>query len=366
MYVYFPAVKGKQGDFEFYSIQVSFDALAKSFVFDDSSLPIEVRSQRELNIVRARKFHKYIEDNPKDFVTGSVIGTVDESAVFIPIESPFVDNVGALRIPADFTITLADGQHRQKGIDLLEQAGGIGHQSLPVILYQAFSPKRRQQIFTDVNSNSVKPSTSLSMTFDHRSNFVNWVKEVTRSVPGLVGCVEFEANSVGAKSLRLWPLISFKSFICNLTGLTESIFDQQIIDDNSRKMLSSIVKQFLEGLNHLPLWKDMLTKKVNPAELRADYIVSHAVFLEALGLWGRQLLEHFDETKEQRWDLMERLSQVSIQKDAYIGRCVTPQRTIQKNHFGIRSTASLICKVTGIPASPAMEDTEKVLAQSAS
>jgi DNA sulfur modification protein DndB len=360
MYVYFPAIKGHQGDFVYYSVQVPFNSLNASFVFDDSSLPIELRCQREIDISRAKRFSDYINSNPNNFVTGAVVGTVDDQAHFIPLEGPFSNgDVGVLRIPATHRIVLCDGQHRQKGIQLaLEADNAAANATLPIILYAAEDTARKQQIFTDINANTVKPSTSLSMTFDHRSSFNSFIKEVAKVNPAVCSAIEYERNSVGSKSLRLWPLVSFKSFIVNLTGLTEKSFDEQICDEDNRKILVNVVSQFIKGLDNLPMWADVLSKRIPIGEVRQDYIVAHAVFLEALGVYGAHLLQHFNQTGKPDWSLMEKLREVSVDKASYIGRCVTPQMTIAKNQFGIKSTASKICRVAGIPTSQHLDAIE--------
>lgn len=359
MHIYFPAIKGSQGGFNYFSVQVSFKALGSSFIFDDTSLPIELRCQRELDISRARRFANYITDNPNSFVTGSVVGTVDSNVKFIPLDGPFSNgDVGVLQVSADYRIVLCDGQHRQKGIELALEAGANGSDTLPIILYQAPETDRKQQIFTDINANTVKPSSSLSMAFDSRSDFVSFIKDVAKSNPAIYKSIDFERNSVGSKSLRLWPLVSFKSFICNLTCLSEKSFSDNITNPDSRAKLVEIVSSFLSGLNNLPYWSDMLGKRVNLTELRQDTIVSHAVFLEALGHYGAHLLQHFQEIGAIQWSLMENLSNVDVSKSNWVGRCVSPQHTIVKNQFGIKSTAAKICRDAGIPTSQMLDDVE--------
>ena len=362
MFVHLPAIKGYQGGFEFYTVHVTMDGLLSSFVFDDTTLPVELRCQRELNKSRAAKFCEYIEENPQSFVTGAVIGTVNETAKFIPLDGPFSNgDIGVLRIPATERIVLCDGQHRQNGILMAlnnEANEEFKNSHLPIILYVATSIQRKQQIFTDVNANTVKPSTSLVMTFDHRSNFISFVKDAAKSNTRVHNAIEWERSSVGSRSLRLWPLVSFKSFLCNLTRLSEANFDIQISEPDNRAILLEVVTKFLKGLDNLPLFADLLDRKVDVTEVRQTYIVGHAVFLEALGLYGAQLLQHFDRTGKADWDLMQALKEVPVDKTSWVGRCVTPQLTINKNQFGIKSTAAFICRMTNIPTSTAMDEAE--------
>lgn len=367
MFVYFPAVRGTQGGFEYYSVQVKFGELANSFVFDDTTLPLEMRCQRELNIGRARKFAEYINTNPDTFITGAVLGTVDDEVKFIPFEGPFANgDIGMLQLPANKRIVLCDGQHRQAGIGFaMENDKTNANNTLPIILYSASTKERQQQIFTDVNSNQVKPASSLSMSFDHRSSFVSFVKDVGKRAPRIRNAIEYEKNSVGAKSLRLWPLVSFKSFIVNLTHLTDKTFDERIQDAQTREKLLDVVVAFIQGLDNLPLWKDTLDRKIQATELRQDYVVCHAVFLEALGHYGAHLMQQMESIGKADWSLMEKLANVPVDKASYIGRCVSHQGTIEKNSFGIKSTAALICKLTDTPLSDDLRDADGKVAAKA-
>ncbi len=361
MYIHFGAIKGHQGGHDYYTIQVPFSSLSDSFVFDDEDLPIEMRCQREINIARAKKFANYMEDNPNNFVTGAVVGTVDEGVEFIPLEGKFTDgSVGVLRLPLNHKIVLSDGQHRQRGIQIAceESPELYARQTIPVVLYCAVDISRKQQIFADLNSHSVKPSSSLAITFDHRSNFLNFVKSIAVDVPYLRKVIEYEKSSVSVNSNRLWPLVSFKSFIINLTGLTEANFDSNIADDKIRQVIKDTVVKFIEGLGNLPYWDEITSKPKNLKQIRQDYIVAHAVFLEALGIYGRQLIQHFDDIGQMDWLLMKNLSKVDVSKENWIGRCLSPQMTIQKNQFGIKSTAAQICRIAEIPLSQALNDIE--------
>ena len=148
MKVTFPALKGTQSGLTFYTVMSSYNDLNKNFIFDDHDLPIELRQQRALNEGRAAAFANYIKENPETYVTGAVVGTIDDRVKFIPLESPFVsnDSVGLLQFDSDMKICLVDGQHRQRGIgSAVDENPNIGSEELPIVLYTADSIKRKQQ-----------------------------------------------------------------------------------------------------------------------------------------------------------------------------------------------------------------------------
>ena len=354
------AIKGHQGGFEFYSANIPFKQLAEHFAFDDSSASVTERCQREIHLGRAKKFSTYIKSNP-GYITGAVVGTV-EDIEFIPIQHEQSDgNVGFIKLPDDYKIVLCDGQHRQKGIAMaLEDSPELENHTLPVILYSADTIERKQQIFADINTKSVKPSSSLAIAFNHRSAFLNFVKSLTQSLPYLQDCIEFERSSVSPRSRKLWPLVSFKTFIVNLTGLTEANFDQQLDSEEKSQALRELVVKFIEGLSNIKFWYEAISG-MKLEHIRQNTIAAHAVFLEALGIYGNQLIQKFDQQGEINWQEMSHLQNIDVNKTAWIGRCVTQQMTINKNQFGIKSTAALICKLTDTPLSEALQHADDLV-----
>lgn len=360
MKVTFPAIKGIQSGLTFYTVLASYKDLKKNFIFDDSDLPIEMRQQRSLNEGRALAFAKYIKDNPSSYVTGAVVGTIDNSVRFIPLESPFVedDSVGLLQLDSDMPICLVDGQHRQRGLSLaIDENPTIENEQLPIVLYTAEGIERKQQIFADQNGHTVKPSSSLNITFDHRGTLNSFVKELASEIPSIKNRIDYESSSVGSLSHKFWPLVSFKKFICHLTGMNEKTFCKEVNNKEMSDRIKEIIKEVINGFDHLPLWKSALSGEIPAKEVRENYIVAHAVFLEALGVWAQQMMLHFDANGKIDYSFMKVLSNVNTEKlsQNWCGRCVSHQGTMVKSSFGVNSTAAMLCKLTGLELSCDLE-----------
>jgi DNA sulfur modification protein DndB len=353
MKVTFPAIKGSQSGLVFYTVMATYKDLGKSFIFDDSDLPIEMRQQRTLNEGRAAAFSNYIKDNPESYVTGAVVGTIDDRVKFIPLESPFVqdDSVGLLQFDSDTPICLVDGQHRQRGISIaVDENPTIEDEQLPIVLYTANSIERKQQIFADQNGHTVKPSSSLNITFDHRGELNKFVKELASEIPSIKSRIDYESSSVGSLSHKFWPLVSFRKFICNITGMNERTFEKEVSDKETSDKLKEIIKEVISGFDHLPMWGEAINGVVPVKEVRENYIVAHAVFLEALGVWAQRMMFHFDKHGAIDYSFMSVLSKVDTQKLStnWNGRCVSHQGTMVKTSFGVNSTAAMLCKLTGL------------------
>ena len=107
---------------------------------------------------------------------------------------------------------------------------------------------------------------------------------------------------------------------------------------------TSFVLEFVNALGTIPMWNEMLVGMVSAEEMRNDYILSHAVFLNALGTFGAKL---DDITK------MEGLSIVSPSKTSpmWENRCINRGK-MQKNGDGIKSTAAVLMKCCGVEMPP--------------
>lgn len=353
MDLYLPVTKGLQGGHTIYSAMVSYAELSQCFIFDDEDLPVELRQQRDINEKRADSFFKYMAENEQTYVSGSLTGTYNDEVEFIPLDNPFASGkLGVLKIPSTTRVALSDGQHRQRGISAYFEAfPDQGHQCIPVKLYFADSIERKQQIFADINGHTVKPSSSLSITFDHRSAMNKFVKELLETLPDIKQRVDMSNASVGAKSQKLWPIVSFKRTLCYLLGMSEKQFAQEVDSEELRGRIKQICVNFFTGLNYLPSYQAMIEGKLDLSEVRKEKVVSHSVFLEALGVYGNALLLTFDDSGQEQWDMMAALSCVDVTKmiPDWRGRCVNINGTMNKSTYGVKSTAAMVCSKTGIP-----------------
>ncbi|MFK4996994.1 DNA sulfur modification protein DndB [Bacillus sp. N9] len=76
----------------------------------------------------------------------------------------------------------------------------------------------------------------------------------------------------------------------------------------------------------------ILNKELTPRELRINYIVGHAVFVEALGLLGYYLRKYH----ENEWkDYINKLSKIDWDRnnlEDWLGRAFNKNGRIQKRH----------------------------------
>jgi len=368
MELYLPVTKGSQGGHTIYCAMVSYAELSQCFIFDDEDLPVELRQQRDINEKRADSFFKYMEENEQSYVSGSLTGTYNKEVEFIPLDNPFAsDKLGLLKIPSTSRICLCDGQHRQAGIAAYFDAHpDQGHQCIPVKLYFADTVERKQQIFADINGHTVKPSASLAITFDHRTAMNTFVKELLEELPHIKSKVDMSNASVGSKSQKLWPVVSFKRTLCHLLGLSEKQFAEEVDSNQVREQIKQICVNFFNGLAYVPYYQSMIDGKLDLVEARQEKVVSHAVFLEALGVYGNALLLTFDDNGAEDWGMMANLKNIDVTKmnSDWRGRCVNINGTMNKSAFGVKSTAAMICSKANIPLTDDLQKFEQRVTES--
>ncbi|QYK83478.1 DNA sulfur modification protein DndB (plasmid) [Aeromonas media] len=357
----FPAVRGIQAGKEFFAAQVPFIQLEKMFVFDDEVLPAELRMQRELNTRRAVGISDYIVQNQRDYVLPALTSSVSARMWFDALPGNHGQRLGMLNIPLDAVMLINDGQHRRAGIEMaIRRVPTLKSEMVTVVFFYDEGLKRSQQIFSDINCKQVKPSSALSALFDHRDLMNIWLKEVIQGVPGLTGKIEKETASVGAKSSRLWSVVSFKKFLGAMCGVNDGNAEQILADAKQRKASIAFFIRFFNALaEHVPGWAPMMGGLLPAAEVREDMVIGHAVFLEALAIACRPLL--LDERGQPAWETCDlaplaKLASINPNKDApsWKYRAVTINGTMNKTAFGVMATASILRGVMELTLSPDM------------
>jgi len=364
----FPAARGIQAGREYYVAQVPYGSLVKLFRFDEEEVvPAECRAQRLLNPRRAEEVGEYVLDNPDDYVLPALTANVSAEMSFEPVATPGAsDRLGMLYIPMTATMLIIDGQHRRRGIELaIDQRPSLRSETVAVTIYYDRGLARAQQMFADINGRQVKPSSAISALYDQRNPFNSWVLALLDRMPEIKRRIDFENSSVGARSTKLWSLVGFKKFVTNLTGISERNIDQY--DAAKRDGITLLVERFLEECKqHIPEWAGMLAGRVAASEVREQWVIGHAVWLEALGQFGHRLMAKYSGVETVPWDLMAYLNQVDPLKTSKMweGRCVHLGK-MQKTTDGVKSTASQLIRIAGMSLGADRSDLERKIAAAA-
>ena len=331
----FPATKGVQAGKDFFTATVPYKFLVRLFRFDDESVPAELRAQRSLNESRAKSISDYILSNPNTYVLPAITASCDSSMTFDPSDPQYP--VGLLQIPLDACLLINDGQHRRRGIELaLQENPGLADHCISVSLFYDQGLHASQQMFSDINSHATKPSGSLNALYDLRNPYSRWVMEILDKMPAIKSRVDMENAAPGKLSSKLWSLVAFHMFVNLLTGLNSR--NIRSLPDPAKK--AAQVVEFIENLNAIPMWQAMIKGNISAVEVREQYILSHAVFLHALGVMG----SHMKDVSQ-----MGSLQNLDPSKSSamWANRCVV-QGKMRKTTDGVKSTAAVLMSLCGI------------------
>ncbi|MFV8456873.1 DNA sulfur modification protein DndB [Vibrio owensii] len=340
-----PAVRGIQAGREFFTINAPFGVLQRLVAFDTGN--VLSRSQREVNPNRAKKISQYIQDNPESFVLTSLTGVINERPDFIESEHA---NVGILKVSMDSEILLFDGQHRSTGIiDAIKSNVELRAHNVPLMLFLEMTLEERQQAFSDINGHTVKPSTSISDTYNQRDDLPKFVVEMSKDLAAFANLVDFERNVIGKSSEYLFPVKIIKDATARLLGIK---LNAKLTDDQRE-----VARDFWNACAKPLLWQAFRCWEDSADDFRAGYISSHGVFLNALGVVGKCLLAQYGNT-----DKLASLASLNIRRDSdeFIGRCIdTVTGNMLTDATAIKLTAiKMLCHV-GCPVDPELQSLER-------
>lgn len=295
----FPAIRGRQAGREFFVSMCPLRLIPKVFLFNEDELVPELRAQRVLNKGRLPELSRYILDNPGSYTFSALTASIDGEVRF---ESSFQDShgerVGLLRVPMEARFVINDGQHRRAAIELaLNERPELADESIAIVFFLDAGLKRSQQMFADLNRHAVRPSPSIGILYDHRDEDAAIVREMVLTSEVFRGLVEMEHTTLGVRSRRLFTLSGL------YTG-TRALLRGRCTD---RSEAVDKARSFWEACaDVIPDWRAVRERRASSGELRREFIHSHGIALQALGMAGNQLLEEDPDA-----DMAKRLKKLS-------------------------------------------------------
>jgi DNA sulfur modification protein DndB len=281
-----PVVRGVQSGREYYVTMCPMKLIPKLFLFDEAPVPAELRAQRAINKSRIPEITDYIVKNPKSYTLSAITASVDSRIRFIPFDEHDEEKrLGTITIPMDARLVVNDGQHRRAAIEqALRVSPGLGHETIPVVLFVDAGLKRSQQMFADLNKYAVRPSASLGVLYDQMDPLAELVREVAFKVPLFRDRIDKEKTTISNRSSKLFTLSS-------VFQATKSLLGKKKRKEPVSRSESQIALEYWTELPaHIPEWKLLLEGKITSSELRTNYVHAHGVVLHALGAAGNSLI----------------------------------------------------------------------------
>lgn len=283
----FAAIRGIQAQREFYTIMCPLRLVPTLFLFDEKSVPPEMRAQRTLNKTRVPMIASYLLDHADDYIFSALTASVDARVAFQPeADKGYKRNMGTLLIPKEARFFINDGQHRRAAIEqAIQENPELGDESIPVVLFVDAGLKRSQQMFSDLNKHAVRPTKSLSVLYDHRDPWAELVVKLAEAVPIFQGRTEYERTTVPKRSENLFTL---HAVYLATQALLNARDDATMLHE--RRTLALDYWTALGDI--IPEWRLTIQQQMTATELRAKYVHGHGVVLQALGEVGAELLQY--------------------------------------------------------------------------
>ena len=256
-------------------------------MFNEEELLPELRAQRQLNRARLPEMSRYVADNPDDYIFSAITASIDADVTFEQLaDKGDASRIGQLHIPMSARFIINDGQHRRAAIEMaLRDRPELGDESIAVVFFLDVGLERSQQMFADLNRYAIRPSKSLGVLYDYRDDIAQLTKRVVIDSPVFRDMVEMEKTTLSPRSRRLFTLSAI------YTATTDLLKDLDFDDAEARVAFvaafwQEIAKQFKD-------WELVRKGQLTAGEVRADFIHTHGVVLQALARTGNALLKAY-------------------------------------------------------------------------
>ncbi len=311
----FPAVRGIQAGREYYIAMCPLKLIPKIFLFDEEEIPPELRAQRNLNRARIPDLTRYLVDNPKNYVFSALTSSVDGQVEFIPVEEKGeFSNLGQLKISMSARFLINDGQHRRAAIEeCIRINSDLGDETISVVFFLDEGLKNSQQMFADLNRHAVRPTRSLSVLYDHRDELSKLTIDVSNTVDIFQGMTETEKTTISNRSRKLFTLSSIYQGTSALLGKSK----HAKVNERERKLAIEFWHEISKHMNDWTLAKE---GKISSAELRRDYIHSHALIIHVFGIVGRSLITKDPDTWQDELAKLRSIDWRRTNSDLWEGR----------------------------------------------
>lgn len=352
-FITFPAIRGSQAKKEYYVAMWSLKLLTQITSFDEEGLPPELRAQRTLNKSRIPEISNYILNNEEGYVLSALTVSINTKTEFEPM--PGQDKIGMLRVPFEAKFIINDGQHRRKAIiEAIKKKPELSNESIAVVIFTNVDLERCQQMFSDLNSNSVKASRSLGLLYDHRNDKAKLAKLVIMKSEIFRDIVDMERSSLAKRSRKLFTLSAFYNACADLINgkATGNLIEDA---DMVREFWEETAKQF-------PAWIKVKEGHLPASEIRESYLHTHGIILQAIGKAGNTLLKTCPDTWKKKLKALKNIDWARSNAELWEGRAIIGGK-VSKATTNVTLATNIIKKTLNLPLSEEQNKVESAYAK---
>ena len=349
----FPAIRGIQAKREYYVSMCPLRLIPKLFLFDEDEIIPELRAQRHLNRSRIPEISSYLLENPDGYVFSAITASVDGDVNFEPIaDEGEANRIGVLHVPMNARFIINDGQHRRAAIEgAIQENPELGDETIAVVFFLDVGLERCQQMFADLNRYAIRPSTSISILYDHRDEDAILVRNIIAKSTVFRNLVEMEKTTLSARSRRLFTLSA-------IYHATVELVREIGIEDPTEKA-SLAIEFWGEVASNITEWEKVRTGEIKSSDVRMDYLHTYGVVLQSLARAGNSLIR----SKSNDWrEQLQNIRDIDWRRsntELWEGRAMIMGR-VSKGQRNISLTTNVIKQHLGLTLSPEeqrLEDT---------
>lgn len=352
----FPSIRGIQASREYYVSMCPLRLIPKIFLFDEDEIVPELRAQRVLNKARIPEISRYILQNTDTYVFSAITASVDGPVRFKALGSEGeASRLGALHVDMSARFVINDGQHRRAAIEMaIASEPALGDETIAVVFFVDRGLGRSQQMFSDLNRHAVRPSRSLGLLYDHRNDLSKIAKLVALKSAAFKDVVEMERSTLSERSRKLFTLSAIYTGCSALLDTKEFVS----IDD-----AASVCIEFWDEIaKQIPEWGLVRNSKMTAGEVRRDFLHSHAIVLQALGIVGRELQTLPSATLKKRIQSLAKIDWARSNAAVWEGRALIGGR-VSKAGQNVVLTTNYIKQHLGLELGPEELRTERAFAR---
>ena len=337
------AIRGVQAGKQYFVVMCPLKLVPRLFLYDEEELPPSMRAQRTLNRARIPEISRYITENRNNYVFSSITASIDAEVSFRPLkEGNAPATVGELVIPMTARFVVNDGQHRRAGIEeALKLSSDFEDETISVVLYLDPGLLHSQQMFADLNKHAVRPTKSLGILYDHRDAFSMLACKLADQVIAFRGLTEMEKTTISNRSIKLFTLSGIYE---GTKALLNDVSSSDLKDEDAALAAS----YWHEISTAIPDWERVRLKQSSSAEMRRDYIHSHALTLHVLGIVGSALIKAHPHDWQAKLPALKSIDWSRTNHGLWEGRATVGGR-LSKASSSVLLTVNVLKQVLGLP-----------------
>lgn len=349
-YYSFLAIRGRQGETEYYLTQCPLRLVPRLFLFNEAEIPAHLRQVRSLNAHRIEGLTQYLIGRSSEYVLAPLIASVDSEMNFESLTSD-LSEVGQLRIPLTARLVIHDGQHRRVAIDqALIKNPAIGDDTVPIMLFPDPQLARSSRLYADLNQPHKRRTQSQQVLHDQDSPLAILVRQLINDIPLFRGLTELEKTTISNRSTALFTLSTVYQATQALLGVGKR--------DPLEQEQATLARQFWQELGEIiPEWQEIIQEKVKAVELRQNYIHAHGVTLVAIGYAGHELVKTFPDDWPKRLSVLSKIDWSRKNIGLWENRAMIRGR-MSKARDSVKLTSNLIKKTLEIPLTDKEQELE--------